>query len=570
MQAAMQQTGPILYQDMKRAILVVDDEDINRELLGAILDSDGCYNVLYAADGIEAMALIKEHYQSISAVLLDLLMPNMDGFEVIQAIKVDENYRRIPIIVLTSERQAEVKSLEMGAADFIPKPYDVPAVILARVKRTIELSEDRTVIQAMERDSLTGLLAKEFFFEYSTVTKHFYKNKDMDAVVLNIDHFHLINEIYGRETGDQVLQTIAKTIYQFVRDNEGTAARGEGDTFLLYIKRQSDYEPLLNLISNDLADLSDQIHAHVRMGVYQKTSGDSDIAAIFDRANRACNTIRGNFQQSIAYYDQELQKDAIFAERLIHDIHDGIEEKQFKVYYQPKYDIQSEVPVLKSAEALVRWQHPEFGMIPPGSFISLFEENGLIQKVDHFVWRQVAEHMRDWKAKYSKVVPISVNMSRIDVFDPGLESKLMGLMTEFGLSPTDFHLEITESAYSENSDQIISLIAKLRSDGFIVEMDDFGAGYSSLNMLTSMPIDVLKMDMTFVRNMHKDEKQLKMIEMIMEIADFLSVPVVAEGVEDEEQYEFLKKVGCDLIQGYYFSKPVPEEEFEQLLREMNQ
>ena len=205
-------------------------------------------------------------------------------------------------------------------------------------------------------------------------------------------------------------------------------------------------------------------------------------------------------------------------------------------------------------------------MISPGDFIPLFEENGLIQKVDHFVWKEAADKIRGWKDTIGASVPVSVNVSRIDIYDEGFEARVNSLLKEKNLTPADIYLEITESAYSEDAARLIEAVNHLRDMGFKIEMDDFGSGYSSLNMITTIPIDVLKMDMSFVRNMNKDEKCLKLVELVISIAKFLNVPVVAEGVEDAGQVEALKKMGCDIIQGYYFSKPLPAEEFAALLK----
>ena len=217
------------------------------------------------------------------------------------------------------------------------------------------------------------------------------------------------------------------------------------------------------------------------------------------------------------------------------------------------------------AEALIRWKHPEFGMIAPYDFISLFEENGLIQMLDQFVWRETASRIHYWKKKFGVTIPVSVNVSRIDIYDPRIEEIIDGLVHEYGLTPEELHLEITESAYSENAEQLIQVVENFRKKGYLIEMDDFGAGYSSLNMLANLPIDVLKLDMKFIQDIHTDEKCLRMVQLIMDIARFLDVPVVAEGVEVEEQCRLLKEMGCELIQGYYFSKPVPAEEFEKFI-----
>ena len=202
-------------------------------------------------------------------------------------------------------------------------------------------------------------------------------------------------------------------------------------------------------------------------------------------------------------------------------------------------------------------------MISPGDFIPLFESNGLIQKLDRYVWKEAARQVGEWKKTYGISVPVSVNVSRMDIYYPKLRDDFKELLKENGLETNELMLEITESAYADNADQLVNVIENLRSDGFVIEMDDFGSGYSSLNMLTTIPIDALKMDMKFIRNMQKDEKSMKLVELVLDIAKFLQVPVIAEGVETEEQLMLLKERGCDIIQGYYFSKPVPAEEFTQ-------
>ena len=259
----------------------------------------------------------------------------------------------------------------------------------------------------------------------------------------------------------------------------------------------------------------------------------------------------------------------LFRERLLEDFRPSLENNRFKVYFQPKYDIRPETPMLASAEALVRWDHPELGMISPGVFIPLLEENGLILDLDQFVWRETAARIRDWKARFGFVVPVSVNVSRIDMLTPNLKNVFKEILEENDLSPDDLMLEITESAYAGESDQVISTAKELRGMGmgFRIEMDDFGTGYSSLGMLTHLPIDALKLDMSFIRSAFGENRDVRMIELIIDIADYLQVPVVAEGVETEEQYMVLKAMGCEYVQGYYFSKPVPTEDFDRFIVE---
>ena len=544
----------IYLGNIKRTILVVDDEEINREILGGILEDH--YDVLYAADGDEALSVINEKGPLLSLVLLDLIMPTVDGFAVMEEMQNDIISRNIPVIVLTSEESAEIESLKKGAADFIKKPYDMPEKIIARVKRIIALFEDRMIIQSTERDELTNLLTKSYFYEYASLQDKFHPDRRMDAVVVNINHFHLFNELYGMHEGDRVLTTIAGAVKDFTEENDGIAGRSEGDIFYLYIPHRDSYEDLSEAIR--LAVTRDfRIHnVQVRLGINDSIDDDMRIEMAFDRARMAGNTIRTDYSRIIAYYDDKMRKQRMFEERLIQDIADGIARNQFMVLFQPKFDIRGEKPKLVGAEALVRWDHPEFGLVSPSSFISLFEENGLIRLVDDHVWRAAAMQVKEWKDKYGVSIPVSVNVSRIDIQDDDIVDNLLEIVKDAGIDPSELHLEITESAYASDTRQLVEVVEQFRKHGFKIEMDDFGSGYSSLNMLTSLPIDVLKVDMRFISGVNDDVKNHRMMELIMDIAEFLDVPVVAEGVEEEEQFATLKDMGCEMIQGFYFSKPV--------------
>ena len=384
----------------------------------------------------------------------------------------------------------------------------------------------------------------------------------MDLMVLNIEHFHLINELYGHAEGDKVLICLADILSNMFQNIKGIKCRTEADYFYVYSETGIDYEDVLNRVLERLSAKIPSYHIHLRIGVYPDVDKTLMPENWIDRAKTACDRIRGDYSRHIAYYNNEFYEKSKYQERLINDIDNAIEARDLIVYYQPKYDIQGDEPKLRSAEALIRWKHPELGMISPGDFIPLFESNGLIQKLDRYVWKEAARQIGDWKKRYGISVPVSVNVSRMDIYYPKLRDDFMVLLKENDLDVKELMLEITESAYADNADQLVNVIEKLRNDGFMIEMDDFGSGYSSLNMLTTIPIDALKMDMKFIRNMQKDEKSMKLVELVLDIADFLQVPVIAEGVETEEQMQLLKERGCAIIQGYYFSKPVPPEEFE--------
>lgn len=278
---------------------------------------------------------------------------------------------------------------------------------------------------------------------------------------------------------------------------------------------------------------------------------------------------RGHYKKHMIVFDEKVRDRELLDQQLLNDLRRALDNYEFDVYYQPKYDIQSDPPRLVSAEALIRWQHSELGMIPPDNFIPLFEKNGKIGNVDQYVWSQAARKIARWRIEYGLTVPVSVNLSRVDLFDPKLTDTLETILAENGLDHSALKLEVTETAYTDNSDQMIQVVANLHKKGYTVEMDDFGTGYSSLSMLSAMPIDVLKMDRTFVQNIEHDERDIQLVALILGIAKNMNIPVIAEGVETESQMKLLKELGCDIVQGFYFSKPLHPSEFEALIQSQN-
>ena len=548
--------------DRSRLVLVVDDQETNRDVLGMILEDD--YQVIYACDGKEALAKMREHAKELSIVMLDLVMPQVSGFEVLETMRDDEQIQGIPVIVLTAEKDAELKALNLGAVDFITKPFDMHEVILARVARIIELSEGKHLISAAEHDDLTGLYTRNFFFEYANRLYTYHKELRFDAVSMNIEQFHSLNALNGREFGDEVLKALGDEIQKFLSGTRGIACRAEADHFSIYCEPQADYAAMLTRFQNRLNGISSKVSILLRMGVDPWQEGVEPVLR-FDRASTACNMVRGDYRRPLMIYDEDMRKKETLNRRLLNDLSDAIKTHQFKVYYQPKYDIQSEPPRLSSAEALVRWIHPELGFISPGDFIPLLEGNGLISEVDDYVWQEAAKQIAKWKQKYGITLPVSVNLSRADVFDRDLKDWLKSIVEENGLSYGDLKLEITETACVENSKWLVDTIADMRELGFEIEMDDFGSGYSSLNMLSAMPTDVLKIDMKFVRNMEESETDRRLIRLILDVANDLHIKTVAEGAETEGQVELLRDYGVNLVQGYYFSRPLPPEEFERLI-----
>ena len=550
----------------KKTILVIEDEAINREILSQILSDS--YDVLLGEDGTSGLNILRDNKDFISCVITDLIMPGVSGLEVLNRIKANDEYQNIPVIVASGDQTQEIECLNRGASDFIQKPYPDPGVILARVRRAIELFENRKIIQSTERDPLTGLYNREFFYIYANQYDQHHPDTDTDAIIIDINNFSSINERYGKAYADDVLCKIAKIVRDTVHDDGGIVCRREADVFQIYCPHRDDYKAILDNATVCVnGETSKENHIHLRMGIYSDVDKTLDIERRFDRAKMACDLVRDSYTRNIGVYDDALRQSELYSMRLIDDFDRGIEEKQFKVYYQPKYYIQNKEPVLTAAEGLIRWSHPELGMISPGVFIPLFEKNGLIQKLDNYVWNEAARQIKEWKDELGYAVPVSVNVSRVDVMDENIIDTLLEIVERNKLDTADLHLEITESAYAEDSDQIIERVKRMREEGFLVEMDDFGTGYSSLNMLSTLPIDVLKLDMKFIQTAFASEKNVDMLAVIIEIARHINAPVVAEGVETAEQLEALKELGCDMVQGYYFSPPIPSDQFEKLIVE---
>ena len=549
--------------NFRRTILIVDDEPVNLRLLDNILGDE--YDIDFAQSADEAINIVQTEKDAISLVLLDLHMPGRSGFAVLDIMREDKDLQNIPVIVVTTDKDAEVESLKRGAVDFLGKPYDKPEVIKARIGRAIELFIDRAIIGATGLDRLTGLMTRDFFFQYCQEYDKFHPEQ-VDAVIINFSKFHLINDLYCRNFGDMVLKSMAEGARTVARAYGGVACRDNADSFYLYIEHQKDYEYLKKTVTNKLYTTINNTNVRLRIGIYPDFYRSCTLQQRFDRALHACNSISRNAHDTeVSIYDNKMHEKELYEEQLLADIGDALTHNQINVIFQPKYDVSGDAPVLCSSEALIRWKHPKFGYVPPDLFIPLFEENGQIKELDRYVWRETAHQIRRWKDMYGVTMPVSVNISRAEIFAPDLIDFLTGIVVENGLENSDISLEITETAYTDSVNNIVDAVAEIRNHGFKVAMDDFGKGYSSLNMLTNLPIDSLKLDMAFIKDIAIDNKEMHIVEFILDVAKFLGVPVIAEGVESREQYLLLKESGCNIIQGYYFSRPLTSSEFGSLI-----
>lgn len=552
--------------NIKRTVLIVDDEEIRRKELGRILEQD--YSVFFAENGEGALRMIEANEDTLSLIILDLHMPGMDGLTLLDILHTDGRADVIPVITLAGGELEGLDSVKKGASDFLVMPVRMPEKVKVTVGRIIGLSEDREVIRATELDELTGLYSMNYFFEYAQIKDKYMPDRNMDAVTLNVNDFHLYVEMYGMNAGNKVLRRIGEIVDAYASDNGGIAARSDCDNFSIYLPHKDSLGELVKLVETGIKDDPEVFNVTFRLGVNTRMAGSKEkLETVFNRARDAAESLRGMRGSAIAYYDSEMASHRVFDEKLSRDIADAIGRGEIEVVYQPKYDITTSEPVLNGAEALVRWRHPKYGMLFPGSFIHLFEQNGLIKDLDTFVWKQAALQIRKWKDSFNISLPVSVNVSRIDLQDENIDSVLSDIVNEAGIDTGELHLEIAESAYISDSERLSEVLKRFREKGFVVEIDDFGRGYSSLNMLTSLPADILKVDMDLISNISENKRSKKLMELILDIARFLKMPVVVEGVEAKEHFETLKNLDCDMIQGYYFSRPVVAEEFVKFVKD---
>ena len=550
------------FFELKKTVLVVDDEEINREIMSAILETS--FNVLTANDGQDALDIIYKEEHKIDLVMLDIFMP-MDGREVLKIRQNDPNLKKIPFIVCTSDKDIEEECFKLGVNDFVKKPYENRDIIIARVKRMIELYEDRSILKDVERDKLTNLFNREFFKKFSQQFDALFPKMNKDMLVLSINRFEIINELYGHDFADKILLSIANELVKYISITNGLIGKDEGGTFIMYCEHQDNYEDLPIRIDTAIKEVAKDINISLRIGIYPNVDPILDKDIVISRSKSTADSLSNDYSKTFAIYNEEKQAKTIHTEELIGAFSQALEEEQFKLYFQPKYNIQGDKNRLVSAEVLVRWISPKFGFVSPGEFINLFEENGLIGKLDAYILEKAAKYMRLIKDKHGVYIPLSVNLSRVDMYRPNLVEEITRFVDSNNVPRDKYYIEITESAFVEDAKEVIPVINHIRDSGFKVEIDDFGSGYSSFGALASLPFDILKIDMQFIRSMDTNPKVKDIIKMIINLSKMFNATSVAEGVETEAQYLFLKESGCDVIQGYYFSKPLPIEDFEKLI-----
>ena len=411
-------------------------------------------------------------------------------------------------------------------------------------------------------DALTGLYSREYLYERTREAIDGSPDKTFMICFVDIADFKLVNDIFGREFGDYALRCTADSFRSSMRPGS-LYGRLSGDTFGMCIPKELfDAEIAEKALENFIVRQEDkEYHLIMHQGVYEASERDLDVSVMFDRAHMALDSIKDDFNSHLAYYDDAMRKEVLWNQRMAEELPAAIKKRQICPYLQMIVDSEGHIV---GAEALVRWLHPTEGFLAPYRFVPILEKNGMIAQVDKYMWRCACEILSRWR---DNNLFISVNVSPKDFYFMDVVKELSSLVEEFRVDPARLRVEITETVVMTDEAKRISILKELRAAGFIVEMDDFGSGYSSLNMLKDMPVDVVKIDMAFLRKTEDDARALSILNSIMQMTSNLSLASVTEGVETGEQYRRLKNMGCGMFQGYYFAKPMPVEAFEVCLTE---
>ena len=436
-------------------------------------------------------------------------------------------------------------------------------VIAARYNWIVRQRSDNMIMDLALQDDVTNSLNKASFYIESEkmLLKTDIEEEPLALLTMDIDNFKVINEVYNVKKGDKVLRDIAKIISKAVAEN-GIYARLSDDNFAILMKYDSD-EDLIDFvdgITGELANYKLNIKLIPSFGIFKISDRSLTINAMCDRASIAKRTIKGLVGERYAFFDESLSK-AILEDKQIEDeMKQALEEHQFEMYLQPKISMLTMKPC--GSEALIRWNHPKKGLIPPYKFIPLFERNGFVVEIDKYIWEEACKTVRKWLDEGKEPLPISVNLSRIHFKYDDLVDVIQGLVQKYNVPQKYFELELTESAFLDNEGAVNSTLIRLQQLGFTIAMDDFGVGYSSLNMLRKLPVNVLKLDRGFINEATCTERGFIVLNHVIHMAKDLKATVVCEGIETEEQAETLKNAGCDIAQGFLYAKPMPVKDYE--------
>lgn len=576
-----------MMPEPKINILIVDDRPENLFTLEAIIESDH-YHLVKAHSGEEALKhLLKDDF---AAILLDVQMPGMDGFDTAKIIKTREKTKNIPILFITAnnmESEHIFQGYAVGAIDYILKPFD-PMILKAKVdgfveiyrmkqkliQQAEELIEKNNVIEHMAyHDGLTGLpnrrlLQEQLMIKLNQAMKH---NHSLGIMYLDLDRFKYINDSLGHSAGDRLLQEVSKRLTANVSGDDLVARMG-GDEFVIMLAK-TDRELALEVADKILMAFKEPFHVD-KYELYLTTCiglsifpyDGEDATSLIKNADAALYRAKEQGKNTYNVYHSGMNIQSYRSFLMQNDMRRAIENNEFMLVYQPIVNIESGKIV--KAEALLRWNHPNWGIISPMEFIPLAEETGQIISIGHWVLQQACQQLNVWKEKGLTTVPVAINFSPMQFLQKDLIANISKVLKETSILPEQLEIELTESTLITNDDSTSHSLKQLRSMGIKINLDDFGTGYSSINYLRRFPFDAIKIDKSFIQNISLNKKDAAaIIDLLTTLAKNMNMSVIFEGVETVEHLDILRKYQGEHYQGYLFSPPVTGKEFEKFIQE---
>lgn len=611
--------------EMQQVVSLIDDKWSRGELTTEEMD-EVCENIMKVNSNIEGICIMKDFYTSEGVVDFEVsykygddvpgynkesitylystnnveIMLTDDGDSVLTKDAVDLNKINWSTLFATQENLEDARP-PLGYAKvwyIIPTQYTYDSVkVCIKTKLTVEAYEAEGVILALlgvsllagfiilyhicsiinlvfkkrrlakivYTDIITGGYNLQYFFDVGKklLRKSIFKKNNAALVTLRMEKYRNFCSCYGTRTGEELLETYYSKIKKDLDKNELVVRAEKGD-FAILLAYSSEEEILRRLsgIVKVLENVRPAQKIYFSVGIYRIKNKKEEVSEVYNLSGVAISGIPEDSEDRIRFFTDKMYEEQMWIRKVEDDMERALANNEFKVYLQPKYSPKEEK--LSGAEALVRWIHPTEGFVPPFRFIPIFESNGFILKLDDYMIREVAKEQAKWLEEGKEIVPISVNVSRIHFTREDLAKHICGIVDEYNVPHDKIELELTESAFFDDKSILLNTVKELRNYGFAVSMDDFGAGYSSLNSLKELPLDVVKLDAEFFRDNDEDGRGDIIVGDTIALAKKLDMRIVAEGIETREQVDFLATKDCDLIQGYYFAKPMPLDEFEQL------
>ncbi len=497
-------------------------------------------------------------------------LQNFRNFWDFQLLSLKMAETTVPLTNTYREKNA-VGSWDEVTVTLIPEVYagTEDQIVLAIFKIKTAAQDVRKLNASEEIDSFSGLFTRRGFVLHAEEYLAERQGAEVCVIAMDVEHFRLFNKWYGSPEGDKLLKRISVFLLEMDRMFDTVSGYAGGDNFYIILDNQPvviDY--LINGISDILAKFDGVEGFRMAFGACIVDSDKADIRDAMDSANTACERILGNYQERICWFSKEMLSDIEHEIQIAPEVERALVEKEFTFYLQPKYSVSDKKIV--GSEALVRWLHKKRGLIPPSEFIPIIEKNGLVTRVDMYIWDMVCATIKKWMEEGLDIAPVSVNVSRIDIDSVDVPEIFDNLVSKYQIDRKFLEIEITESAFVEDTRVLKTVVQRLRASGFTVLIDDFGSGYSSLNMLKDVQADVLKMDIKFFDlNNTNYEKGVDIIESVLNMSRKMKLSVIAEGVETEDQIQVIKDIGLNYVQGFYYYKPMSVDEYEKMLKSEN-